>query len=138
MKRAEDAQGSARLQQKQAARKKHKRKRQRRRGARRWQKGKKIGAKSATKWLRASRRRRVRKKMPSRLREEQSGKRLSKIGTARKSETRKRRKTGKRRTKWMAVQWDEERKLEEILGRRRMEGWKETPYSWKSCKRYEN
>ena len=85
----------------------------------------KIGAKSPKKWLRASRRRRVRKKVPSRLHKEQSGKRLSKIGTARKSETRKRRKTGKRRTRWLysAMRskswrrcWDED-------------GWKETLYS---------
>ena len=45
----------------------------------------------------------VRKKMPSQLHKEPSGKRLSNIGTARKSNTRKRRKrkTGKRRTRWL-------------------------------------
>ena len=53
----------------------------------------------------------------SRLHKEQSDNIFSKIETARKSKTRKRRKEDQ-----MAVQWDEEQQLEEILERRRMEG----------------
>ena len=80
-----------------------------------------IGSEIAQEWLRASRRRRVCRMMPSGPHKEQLGKGSSKFGTAHKSKTKKRRKkkSGKRRTRW---QWDEEQKLEEMLERRRMEG----------------
>ena len=60
--------------------------------------------------------------MPGQPRKEQSGKRSSKIGTAHKSKTKKRREVkGWQEEDQMAAQCDEEQKWEEILERRRME-----------------
>ena len=76
------------------------------------------GIKSLKKWLRASRRRQARMKMPRRPHKEQSTK-----VTARKSNTKKRkqRRTGKKKHQ-MEVQWTEDERVENILERRRMEG----------------
>ena len=73
--------------------------------------------------LRASRRRQARMRMPRRLRNEQLDKASSKIGVARKSRMKKRRKRliGERKNQ-VEVQWAEDEKFEESLERRRMEG----------------
>ena len=136
MERAEAAEGAAWLQWRKVARKKHKRKRQRRREQTRTVRKEKLGMKSLKKWLQASRRRQARMMMTRRLHKEQLGKVSSKIGIARKSKTKKRRKrmTGERKTRWkcngMRMRswkrfWNEE-------------GWKEALCRWKSCKRYQS
>ena len=73
--------------------------------------------------------------MPRRMRKEQLRKVSSKIGTARKSNTKKRekRKTGEMKTRrkhgGMSRSW--RRSWNE-------EGWKAAPCSWKSLKMYQN
>ena len=82
-----------------------------------------LRAKSIKKWLRARRRRQACMKMPRRMHKERLGKVSSKIGIARKLNMKKRRKrmTGENENQ-MEVHCDEHHKLEEILGRKRMEG----------------
>ena len=95
----------------------------------------KPGRKSLKKWLRASRKRQARMMMPRRLHKEQLARGSSKIGTARKSKTKKKRKrmTGRRKNRWdgngMRV------KSWRSFGNG--EGWKEVLCRWESCKRYQ-
>ena len=61
----------------------------------------KLGRKSLKKRFRTSRKRQARRMMPRRLHKEQLGKGSSKIGTVRKSKTKKRKRmTGRMNTKW--------------------------------------
>ena len=95
MERAEAAKGATWLQLRKVARKKHRRKKaEKKRSQTRAEKKDKLGAKSPKKSLRAPRRERVHKKMPSRSHKEQLGKGSRKIGTA---PNRKRRRRGRGR-----------------------------------------
>ena len=77
----------------------------------------------AQKVVKASRGRQARTKMPSRPHKEQSDKVSSKIGTARKSKTKKREEEADwQKEDQMEVRWAEGEKLEEILERRRRKG----------------
>ena len=79
--------------------------------------------KSLKKWLQASRRRQAGMEMSRRMHKEQRNEVPSKIGISRTSRRKQRwkRMTGKMKTSWKCS-GDEDHKLEEILGRRRMEG----------------
>ena len=84
--------------------------------------------------LRASRRRQARIIMPRLLPKEQLGKVSSKVGIARISKTRRKKMTGKKKTRWKY------NGMRMISWRRPWgkEGWSELPCRWKSCKRHQS